>query len=89
MVTCYRKIKRKGMRDMPTRIPKSPHKKMRDYRTRLRAAGLRPVQIWVPDTRTTKFAKEARRQSLLVSQQSSEQDALDFIETTADWSSHS
>lgn len=30
----------------------------------LRAAGLRPVQIWVPDTRQPGFAAECRRQSL-------------------------
>lgn len=31
-------------------------------------AGLRPVQIWVPDTRRPDFAAECRRQSLLVAQ---------------------
>ena len=29
-------------------------------------AGLRPVQIWVPDTRRPGFAEECRRQSRLV-----------------------
>lgn len=31
-------------------------------------AGLRPVQIWVPDTRRPDFAEECRRQSRLVAQ---------------------
>nr|WP_254616692.1 antitoxin MazE family protein [Burkholderia metallica] len=31
-------------------------------------AGLRPVQIWVPDTRRPDFAEECRRQSRLVTQ---------------------
>lgn len=35
-------------------------------RERLRAAGLRPLQIWVPDTRRPGFAEECRRQSLVV-----------------------
>lgn len=35
-------------------------------RDALRAAGLRPVQIWVPDTRRPDFAQECRRQSLMV-----------------------
>jgi hypothetical protein len=35
-------------------------------REALRAAGLRPIQIWVPDTRRPGFAEECRRQSLLV-----------------------
>lgn len=37
-------------------------------RDALRTAGLRPIQIWVPDTRRPGFAAECRRQSLLVSQ---------------------
>ena len=35
----------------------------RKRRAALRAAGLRAVQIWVPDTRRPGFAEEARRQS--------------------------
>lgn len=34
-------------------------------REALRAAGLRPVQIWVPDTRRPGFAEECRRQARL------------------------
>ena len=32
----------------------------------MRAAGLRPIQIWVPDTRSASFLTEAHRQSLAV-----------------------
>jgi hypothetical protein len=32
----------------------------------MRAAGLRPVQIWVPDTRSPGFATECRRQCKLI-----------------------
>ena len=35
-------------------------------RDKLRAAGLRPVQIWLPDTRAAGFAEECARQSRLV-----------------------
>lgn len=35
-------------------------------REALRKAGLRPVQIWVPDTRRPGFDDECRRQSMLV-----------------------
>jgi hypothetical protein len=31
-------------------------------RDKLRAAGLRPIQIWVPDTRAPGFAQECERQ---------------------------
>lgn len=35
-------------------------------RDKMRAAGLRPVQIWVPDTRAAGFAAECRRQCELI-----------------------
>lgn len=40
-------------------------RKRRDAR---RMAGLRPVQIWVPDTRKPGFIEECRRQSLAVAE---------------------
>ena len=41
---------------------------MKKHHDALRMAGLRPVQIWVPDTRRPDFAAECRRQSLLAAQ---------------------
>jgi len=58
--------------------------RMRNYRARLRAAGLRPLQIWVPDTRTPQLAKQARRQSLLASKAACEHEAAAFIDAAAD-----
>ena len=40
--------------------------RVRKHRETLRAAGLRPVQIWAPDTRAPGFAEECRRQSRVV-----------------------
>ena len=34
----------------------------------MRAAGLRPIQIWVPDTRSAAFRAAAHRQSLAVAE---------------------
>ena len=39
---------------------------MKTYRQRMRAAGLRPVQIWVPDTRAPGFAETCQRQAAAV-----------------------
>lgn len=39
--------------------------RVQKHRTGLRAAGLRPIQIWVPDTRRPDFAESCRCQSLL------------------------
>jgi Protein of unknown function (DUF3018) len=41
----------------------STAQRVRRHREELRAAGLRPVQIWVPDTRRAGFDAECRRQS--------------------------
>lgn len=37
--------------------------RVRTHRERLRAQGLRPIQIWVPDVRAPGFAEAAHRQS--------------------------
>lgn len=42
--------------------------RVQKHRDALRKAGLRPIQIWVPDTRRPDFAEECRRQSRLVAQ---------------------
>ncbi len=44
------------------------NQRVQKYRDALRRAGLRPVQIWVPDTRRPGFAEECHRQCLLVAQ---------------------
>ena len=39
--------------------------RVQKHRDSLRKAGLRPVQIWVPDTRRPNFSEECHRQCLL------------------------
>lgn len=39
--------------------------RVRKHRQSLRMSGLRPIQIWVPDTRQPNFGAECRRQSML------------------------
>ena len=58
--------------------------RVKRYRDGLRAAGLRPVQIWVPDTRRPGFAEECRRQSRLLRDDPHEREILDWIEAVAD-----
>lgn len=54
------------------------------HRVKLRAAGLRPVQIWVPDTRRRGFAEECRRQSRLLPDDRQEAETLSWLEAVAD-----
>ncbi|HEX7236399.1 MAG TPA: antitoxin MazE family protein [Gammaproteobacteria bacterium] len=64
---------------------KSVARRVQKHRQSLRAAGLRPIQIWVPDVRSKSFAAQARRQSLAIAKSAQEQDDLAFIESVADW----
>ncbi len=59
---------------------KATRYKVQAHRDRLRAQGLRPVQIWVPDTRGPDFAAEAHRQSLAVARSKNEADDQAFID---------
>lgn len=43
-------------------VPSTHESKVARHRERLRAAGLRPVQFWVPDTRSPEFAAQVRKQ---------------------------
>ena len=52
-------------------------------RDRLRAAGLRPIQIWVPDTRRPGFAEECRRQCHVVRGDPHETEVLDWLAAAA------
>jgi hypothetical protein len=59
-------------------MPRTSTEKMRDYRGRLRAKGLRPLQLWVPDMRDPKVRARIRREFRYVARQpaDSETDAL-------------
>lgn len=60
------------------------HDNVRRYRERMRAKGLRQIQLWVPDTRSPAFAAECRRQSLLVAGDPAEQAIMDELEALQD-----
>lgn len=54
------------------------------YRVSMRESGLRPIQIWVPDTRRSGFAAECRRQCLNIRKHPSEQKTLQWLRKAAD-----
>jgi hypothetical protein len=64
--------------------PKSSRTKVSEHRARLRAQGLRPVQIWVPDVRAPSFKAEAHRQSLAVAASAHADDDQAFIDAVSD-----
>ena len=65
-------------------MPTSLSDRVRRHRVGLRAAGFRPVQIWVPDTRREGFAEECRRQSHLLRDNPQEREVLDWLEAATD-----
>ena len=65
---------------MAERKPPPVRERVRSHRERLRAQGLRPIQIWVPDVRSATFAKEARRQARAVARSPQAADDQAFID---------
>jgi hypothetical protein len=63
---------------------KTSRDKVQAHRSRLRARGLRPIQIWVPDVRSTAFRSEAHAQSLAVSHGQQAHDDQNFINAISD-----
>lgn len=62
---------------------RSSRAKVAAHRQRLRAQGLRPITIWVPDVRSAEFAAEARRQSLLAANSPHEADDQAFVDSVS------
>lgn len=46
---------------------------------------MKELRLWVPDPAQPGFAAEVKRQVDLLRKTPEEQEALEFIETTADW----
>jgi Protein of unknown function (DUF3018) len=64
----------------PKSTPAPLAQRVRSHRQRLRAQGLRPVQIWVPDVRAPQFAVQAHEQSLAVASSGHARDDQAFID---------
>ena len=69
----------------PAQRKKATRKKVASHRAKLRAQGLRPIQIWVPDVDSRSFLAAARRQSIAVARSPGEAADQAFIEAISDW----
>jgi hypothetical protein len=70
---------------MPSPARATSREKVRAHRARLRKAGLRPVQIWVPDVRSKSFAQAAHRQSLAVAKSPHAKRDQSFVDAVSAW----
>jgi len=59
--------------------------KVREHRARLRAQGMRPIQIWVPDVSSPAFRSEAHLQSGAVATSAHAREDQGFIDVVTDW----
>jgi len=63
--------------------PASSVTDVQKHRKTRHAAGLRPIQIWIPEVRSKNFALEARRQCRAIARSAQERDDLAFIGSLA------
>ena len=63
---------------------KSVAERVQKHREALRASGLRPIQIWVPDTRKRGFKAECKRQSMILKNDGHEDEVLGWLDSVAD-----
>jgi hypothetical protein len=59
--------------------------RVQTHRAKLRAAGFKPVQIWVPDLDAPGFAAECQRQSQLIAADAANAEDLEAFAEAADW----
>jgi hypothetical protein len=69
-----------------TRQLKQARQNTARYRARMRASGMRLIQLWVPDTRSPAFLKAARAQSKLLANDPHEKIISRELETLQDYS---
>jgi len=53
--------------------------RVQKHREALRHAGLRPIQLWVPDTRDPGFAEECKRQAMAVAASDAKDASLEAL----------
>jgi len=59
--------------------------RVQKHRSKMKAAGFRPIQIWIPDSRRKGFNEELKRQVLLVINADKKDEVLmDFLDTAFD-----
>lgn len=63
----------------------SSRDKVRDYRARMRAKGMKLVQFWVPDMASPRFRAEALRQSRLIADSPHEAEDQAFVDSISEF----
>ena len=61
-------------------MARSSAERMKAYRQRKRAAGVREIRLLLRDTRTPEFIAEARRQSALIATSEGEREVMGWLD---------
>lgn len=70
--------------DMPVTAERT-RVKVQAHRDRMRRKGMRLVQLWLPDTRSAAFRREAHRTSLAVARSAGEKADQAFVDAILAW----
>lgn len=65
----------------------SSREKVRAHRERMRARGMRLVQMWLPDTRSEAYAAQAHKDSLAIARSETEAEDQAWLESMSWWNS--
>jgi len=65
--------------------PEGNRDRVNRYRDRMRQAGFRKVEMWVPDTRSPEFKVQCSQQAMALRNRKDEHQAMDFIDEVVDW----
>jgi Protein of unknown function (DUF3018) len=69
---------------MASNAPKTSREKVAAHRARMRAQGLRPVTLWVPDTRSEAFKRQAHLDSVAISRSERAKDDQAFVDSISE-----
>jgi Protein of unknown function (DUF3018) len=70
---------------MPTATRPPSRDKVRAHRARMKKRGMRLIQMWVPDTRSKAFRRQAHRDSLAIANSPSDRDDQAFVDAVSVW----
>lgn len=70
---------------MPRPALKDGLSKQARYRAAKKAAGLKEIRLWVPDTKNPDFLARLKRDMNAVRNSESEAEVMAFVEAIADW----
>ena len=59
--------------------------KVRNYRARMRAKGMKLVQFWVPDVNSPEFKAQALRESRAIAQSPTEAEDQAFVDSISEF----